>query len=185
MLVPDTHAYPDLFERLYLGSSASPGSVTISGHDRKESWDTQQPKGSAGATNKLNGRGIGGFRATFFLATKEEQDAWPAFQRVIESTTAGAEPSALPCYHPVLAANDFTEVSNAGVGGMIYDSKGGATVAVDFVEYRPPAPAPPAAATARGGTTGGAGSGTGANDYDPNRAAREQFSGLWDEAAAP
>jgi len=190
MTPENAYIFPEAYTRIVLGTTASPGKCVLSGHDRKEAWDEQQPKGSAGASNKLNGRPIGKFRATFTLADQEEIDAWASFQRLIESTTSGTTPTALPVYHPDLALNGFTEVSNGGVGGLVRDDRGGATVTVDFVEYRPPAPAPPPAAQARGGTTGsaaptGAGpGGTGGDGYDPNRAARQEFAELWDEAAA-
>ncbi len=190
MTPESAYLYPELYTRIILGTTPSPGVVTLSGHDRAENWDTQQPKGESGASNKLNGRGIGTFQALFELADQEEIDAWESFQRLIESTTSGPTPTALPVYHPDLALNGYTEVCKSKIGGLKRDPKGGASVLVEFVEYRPPAPAPPAEARARGGSTGtaagtgAAGTGTGST-YDPNRAARDEFSSLWNEATAP
>jgi len=176
----------DLYSAIILGTTRSPGVVTLTGHNREENWDIQAAKGSAGASTVLNGRGVGQFQATFYLADQEDFDDWAVFQRVIESTTNGTEPTALPIYHPDLALNGFTEVSNGGVGGIVRDERGGWTVQVKFLEFRPPRPKAAAAATARGGTTASTTTGSAAAaPYDPNAAAKRELAGLLEEAATP
>ncbi len=170
------------YTSIVLGSTRSPGKVTLSGHDRTNKWDVKEPKGSTGATSVLNGEAVGSFEATFYLADAAEVDAWESFQRLIESTTSGPEPVALPVYHPDLARNRYTEVCNGGVGGLVYDRFGGATVKVKFQEHRPPKPKPAARATAApNGTTGA----NATQPYDPNREARAELGRLLEEAAAP
>ena len=173
----DPREFPEIFDSLVLGEALSPGKLTLSGHDRKQSWDTEKAKGQTGATSTYNGEDVGTFQASFYLASPEEQLAWPAFKRVVESTTSGGEPKALPIYHPDLAENRFTEVCNAGIGGAIRDSRGGVTYVVNFIEYRPPKPKPTAAATPQPGADE-----TTEMRYDPNRAAREELAGLLDDA---
>jgi len=177
--------YPELYSKIILGTLLSPGIVTLSGHNRDESWDVQAAKGSEGATSVLNGKPVGTFQASFFLADQDEEDDWVAFQTLIESTTAGPKPVALPIYHPDLAANGYTEVCSAGVGGAVRDERGGVTIQVKFIEYRPPKPKPAASPTARGGGTGAPASGGGAPPYDPNAAAKRELAGLLDEAGRP
>jgi len=147
----DFRQLADLFSVIYLGTAESPGVVTLSGHDRPESWTTVKAKGEVGASSTHEGGEVGTFQASFYLASPEDQLKWPAFRRVIESTTSGTSPKALPVYHPDLAENRFTEVSNAGIGGAIRDSRGGVTYVVKFIEYRPPKPRP-AATPSRNGT---------------------------------
>jgi hypothetical protein len=148
--------HDDVYSAIVLGSVRSPGVVTLSGHDRNEDWDIKAAKGQTGASSSLNGRPVGQFQATFYLASDEPDESgandftrWDDFQRLIESTTSGPKPTALTIYHPDLARNGFTEVTNGGVGGMKHDQKGGATVVVKFLEYKPPKPKPAAKATAK------------------------------------
>jgi hypothetical protein len=179
----DPREFPEIYDFIVLGESISPGKVTLTGHERAQSWDTEKAKGQTGATSTYNGEGVGQFQASFYLASPEQQLAWPAFKRVIESTTSGAEPKALPVYHPDLAENRFTEVCNAGIGGAARDSRGGVTYTVKFIEYRPPKPKPTSTAAAAPNTDAGAAGNGQAEVYDPNREARRELDGLFDEAA--
>jgi len=184
-MTPNTH--PELFRAITLGTATSPGVVTLTGHDRDPSWDVEAAKGQKGASSTLNGDSVGQFQASFYLASAADQIAWPAFQRVLESTLNG--PKALPIYHPDLAANHFTEVCAASIGGILRDERGGATVLVKFIEYRPAKPA--GAKTATGGG-GGSAPGTGGNPadpgsgggsgYDPNAERKRELDELLDEA---
>jgi len=183
-MIPSTH--PDLFSSIVLGKAVSPGVVTLSGHDRNANWDIAEAKDQTGASSKLNGAPIGQFQASFYLASPADQIAWPAFQRVLESTTNGESPKALSIYHPDLAANKFTEVCEASIGGIVRDERGGATVLVKFIEYRPPQPK--ASKAAKGGGAGGAGGknsptdpGGAESDYDPNAARKAELDALIDD----
>jgi hypothetical protein len=176
-------------DSIVLGDKFSPGRVVLSGHDRAKSWDVQSAKGTTGATSKLNGDPIGTFTATFFLAHDDlsdtetnEFDQWEEFQRVLESMTAGPTPIALPIYHRDLARNKFTEVSVASIGGMVHDGRGGASVVVKFIEYKPAKPKPAAGAKAKPGATtpGGA-----PKKPDPNAAAKAELAALVAEAKKP
>jgi hypothetical protein len=172
--------YPDLYAQHVLGTAVSPGVVTFSGHDRQQTWDKQKAKGQKGATSKLDGEDIIEFQASYWLATTEDQLAWPAFRAVIRSTTH-PEPKALPIYHPDLAEQHITEVCQASIGGAIRDSKGGVTYLVKYIEFKPPKSAPAKASS--GGTAGSKASKP--EPYDPNRAAKRELDGLLDEAAKP
>lgn len=171
---------PELFTSILLGDRWSPGVVTLTGHDREENWDIQQAKGGSGASTVLNGRPPGQFQASFFLATADQIYEWNAFQRLIESTTRGPSPVALPIYHPDLALNGFTDVVSGGVGGIVWDAQGGATVQVKFLEYAPPKPK--LAAKAKVKSTEGYGV---REKPDPNAEAKAQLAALVDEAKKP
>jgi len=174
--------FPDLFAAIVLGTATSPGTVTLTGHDRDLNWDIEEAKGQQGASSTLSGSTVGQFQASFFLASPADQIAWPAFQRVLESTINGPTPQALPVYHPDLAANHYTEVCAAHIGGAIRDSLGGVTVIVKFIEYRPPTPKPANPATGGGGSANPGGTGSDSEDYDPNAERKRELEALLDEA---
>jgi len=183
MIVPPyDYVAAEYFSKLLLGSQWSPGTVTLAGHDRAQDWDIQKAKGEAGASSKLNGVPVGGVQATFYLADDDDLFAWYAFQRLIESTTSGTTPFALPIFHPDLAINGYTDVSNAGIGGILRDARGGKTVQVKFTEYRPPKKKTTKAATPSKG--GNAASGE-PDAPDPNADAKRELASLVDEAKKP
>lgn len=168
---------PDDYDAIVLAGVRSPGVVTLSGHKRGQGWDIQEAKGQDGGSTKHNGKKIGQFTATFALAYDptagiDDQDEWPAFQAVIESTVSGTTPLALDIYHPDLAANDIHAVVKAEVGGMAHDKKGGATISVNFIEYRP---------AKKKASTGANGSKSKTAQEDPNDPlvqARKELEGL-------
>ena len=183
--------FPDLYSSIILGNKRSPGVVTLSGHDRNQNWDVQPAKGQDGESSQLNGRKLGEFQASFYLASDHDDDRgsndfidWDAFQALIESTTNGPTPVALPIYHPDLVRNGFTEVVNAGIGGLIWDDRGGCTVQVKFREHRPPKPKAPAKAKAKA-SSGTAKPGDPPAKPDPNADAKRELAGLVDEAKKP
>lgn len=178
------YEFPELFSKLILGTSVSPGTVVISGHDRWKDWDIQKAKGQTGATSKLNGDPVGQFTATFYLVSEgtdedgnDDFTSWFEFQKEIEATVSGPTPVAKPVYHPDLQANGFTEVTSAGVGGITRDERGGATVVVKFLEYRPPKPKQTRKAS--GGIN------TQEARQDPNYDAKRELAGLLEEAKKP
>ena len=176
----------DLYDAITLGGFRSPGQVTLSGHDRNEKWDVKDGKGQGGATTTHQGEQVAQFTASFYLVKDDAQGiddfaAWEVFVQVIKSTVVGKSPTALDIYHPDLAANDIKAVCKASIGGMVHDGKGGATVAVKFIEYRPP--------KKKTGSPNGAGgwtSSTGAaNKNDPNAAAKAELDKLTKQAKSP
>lgn len=178
------HDNSEMYDVIVLGTMRSPGVVRLSGHDRNEKWDIKEAKGTTSATTTLNGDPIGQFEATFYLADDgydggpSDFDRWEDFQRLVESTTNGPKPIALPIFHPDLARNRITDVVNGGVGGMVHDGKGGATVKVKFLEYRPPKPKPP--------KKPGSGTGTRIQEKpDPNAEAKRQLAALFEQAKQP
>jgi hypothetical protein len=179
----------DPSDYIILGTTPSPGKVTLSNHDRNQDWDIKTAKGQTGASSSLNGAPVGQFQATFELADEEDFARWEAFQRLIESTTNGPTPTALPIYNPDLARNRYTEVSNGGVGGVIRLSNGGRRVTVKFLEYKPPKPKPIAKAVAKPGAIVPGGGGQFGPPLppksDPNADAKRELAELLEEARRP
>jgi hypothetical protein len=173
------------YNTIMVGETRSPGIVRVTGHDRKIDWKKQPAQGTQGATSTLVGIPLGTFQTEFTLSTIEEQEAWPAFQRLLESTYSGPTPKALPIYHPDLAENRFTDAVVENIGGLRDDGLGGKLVQVLWSEHRPPKPKP-----AQKPLT----------DADlpllidkkhpvpkpgPNQAARDELAGLFEQARAP
>jgi hypothetical protein len=175
---------------LVLGTARSPGTLTLSGHDRWKNWDVQAAKGTTGASSNLNGDPIGQFEATFHLAEFDgdgvptgDFENWTAFRKLIESLTQGPTPIALPIYHPDLAENGFTEVSSGGIGAAVHDGTGGKSYTVRFLEYRPPKAKPSGKAKAK--PAGGTVAGKPPPPLDPNWRAKAELAELLATAIDP
>jgi hypothetical protein len=164
-----------------LSLTRSPGVVVLARHDRPKRWTVKSAKGKTGASMTLEGDDPADFDATFYLSEPDHFTQWEGFQKLIEATTSTPKPFALPIYHPDLARNRITEVTNGGVGGMIHDGKGGATVKVTFKEYKPPKKKSSASPTAKGSAPGGAA----ATKPDPNAAAKAELAALLAKAQGP
>lgn len=142
--MPNPIDHGDLYDSIEIAGARSPGIVTLSGHDRNEKWDIKDADGSAGASTTYKGEQAAQFQASFYLvkdpvAGEDDFAAWDTFVAIIKkSIPPSGKPTALKIYHPDLAANDIKSVSKATIGGMVHDGKGGATVVVKFLEFRPP-----------------------------------------------
>ncbi len=174
MVNPTPYDNPELFESIVLAGVRSPGSVKLSGHDREVDWDIKTGSGTSGATTTLKAEKLVEFTATFYLVQDIAQgvddiELWPDFQDLIESSTNGKTPKALDIYHPDLAANRIKSVVKKSIGGVVHDGKGGQTIAVKFLEYRPPKP--------KGGSPSGSKSKP-PSKPDPNAAAKAELEKL-------
>jgi hypothetical protein len=168
---------PSLFDCLVIDGVTTVGVVTLSGHERAQKWDVKDGDGQDGGSTTRKGSPPTQFTASFYLVNDpvlgNQIEAWDAIQRLIESTTAGPEPVALPVEHPDLARNGITEIVNGGIGGMEHDGKGGATVVVKLLEFRPPKP--------KGGSPTAGSNKT----NDPNAAAKATLNALVSELEGP
>lgn len=179
--------FPEEYGRIILGTTPSPGTVTITGLARAKNWNIAKAKGSTGASTTLEGDDPGEFTAEFYIADDgdgSQFDAWESFQRIVESTTSGPTPKALPVYHPDLARAGFAEVTNGGVTGPIHDGRGGVTYSVKFLEFRPPKPKPPKKPKAAPAGNGN-GEQFGPPPPDPNAEAKARLAALVEQAKQP
>lgn len=171
----------ELYDRLLISGVFSPGFVTLSGHDREYQFDVKESDGKSGSTAEYKGEKTAQFVATFQLVKDDTMELdefaeWDLFQPMLEKSLATKPPSALAVYHPDLARNGIWAVSIKKIGGMQHDGQGGATVAVEFLEHRPPkakggSPKPKAAGASEGGTGK-------APKVDPNADLQEELAGL-------
>jgi len=175
------HMFPDLYKSIFVGVGASamrsPGVVTLSGHDRTQEWEKNKAKGQKGSSSVHNGSPIGEFQASFFLANEEDQAEWPAFKAKLESTINGEKTFALPCFHPDLGENGYTEISLSSMGGRVWDKTGGCIILVKLIEFKPPKPRSSSTATAKP-----SGKTPGKDTYDPNAATKRELAGLLAQA---
>ncbi len=171
----------ELYDTVLLAGKRSPGFVTLSGHDRNQKWDVKAADGAGGASTTYKGEEIAQFTASFQLVKDpvldlDEFAEWSDFAAILRSTLPPkGKPKALDIYHPDLAANDIKSVCQASIGGMVHDGKGGATVAVKFIEYRP--------AKKKGGSPSG--STTTTKPPDPNADLKAKVAALTAEAQRP
>ncbi len=130
----------DVYNVIELGGVESPGQATLSGHDREIDWDIKIGPGTTGGTTTLKAQKLVAFTVSIYMADAEDWNDWPAFQEVLESSVKG-KGKGLDVYHPDLARNDIKSVVLQSIGGVVHDKKGGQTIAVKLLEYRPPKPA--------------------------------------------
>jgi hypothetical protein len=130
----------ELYNTIELDGVESPGVVKLSGHDREIDWDVKIGAGTTGGTTTMKAQKLADFTASFFLADLDDFNDWPAFQTALESSVKG-KGKGLDVYHPDLARNGIKSVVLKKIGGVIHDGKGGQTIAVQLLEYRPPQPA--------------------------------------------
>lgn len=179
--------FPEAYSRIILGTTPSPGTVTLTAVGRPKNWNIQRAKGSTGASTSLEGDDPGEFTADFYLADDSDGSQfndWEVFQRLLESTVNGPTPKALPVYHPDLARAGYSEVTLKGISGPVHDGRGGATYTVQFLEFLPPKPKPPRKPKAAP-PSDGSGEEFGPPLPDPNREAKERLAALVDQASEP
>ncbi len=136
---PDPINDPDLYDVIDLAGTKSPGQVKLSGHDREIDWDIKTGAGQSGATTTLKAEKLVTFTASFFLSDADDFAAWPAFPALIKTSISG-KGKALDVYHPDLDRQGIKSVVMASIGGVVHDGKGGQTIAVKLLEYKPPKP---------------------------------------------
>lgn len=147
------------------GGVTTPGVVTLSGHDREIDWDVKVGPGTTGGTTTLKAQKLADFTATFYLADRDDFEAWPEIREILMSSIKG-KGKGLDVYHPDLERNDIKSVVLKGIGGTVHDKKGGQTIAVKLLEYRPPKPINVSPV------------GSAASKTDPNAAAKAELAGL-------
>lgn len=166
-----------LYDAIKLNGFRSPGLVTLSGHERAETWDVKNADGCGGARTTYKGEQVAQFQASFYIVKDpvlgiDEYADWDKFAAIIRSSLPKGKPKALPIYHPDLASQDIKDVCKASIGGMAHDGKGGATVVVKFLEFRPPKPAAGVPTPAK-------------KKDDPNADLKAQIAALLVEAKKP
>lgn len=170
--------HEDLYNHVILAGVKSPGMLRkISGHDRKIGWDIKKGPGQSGASMTRTSEDPIPFELEFFLAQREDFDAWPAFLGLIDSTVSGATPKALDIYHPDLAEQLITSVVKDTSFGTQHDGLGGQIKKIRLIEYKP--------AKSKGGSPSGSKAKPKANPdpNDPNAAALAELQRLTDEYA--
>lgn len=136
----------ELYDYIELDGVRSPGVVRLSGHKREQNIDVKEAGGLLGAVTTWKGTKVGKFTATFTLIYDpgtgfNDFVLWDEFSDILKSTIppkSGRRPIAKDISHPDLQRNGFKKAILLSIGELVHDGKGGATVAVDFLEYFPP-----------------------------------------------
>lgn len=135
---------PTAYDTITLGGQKSPGQVTIGSlaPKRSEGWDSQKAAGADGAELVHKGAPPAKFSVELYLWKDEAIDhfaGWDNWRDILKTPTDETSQKALDIYHPVLAEAGITSVVVAAWTPPIPDGQGGATVTIEFIEYRPSA----------------------------------------------
>lgn len=127
------------------GPVFSPGLVTLSGHERAHKWDVKAADGAGGASTTYKGEEVAKFTATFILTIDDvlgidDYEQWEIFRERLAQLLVTKPVSAVPIYHPDLAANGISVVCVEKIGAMTHNGDGSSTVSVSFLEFRPAKP---------------------------------------------
>ncbi len=149
-----------------------PGQCTITKHKRKIGCDKPGASGQNGGQQSRKGQPLIPFRSTFFLSDEpwpeDAADApegvvvddfyqWDAAEVLLALAYDSDPPVALTVVHPDLSRQGVVSATVGAIGEMTDRKDGGASVYVEWNQFRPPTPT--------GG--GGSGSGGGGAGIDP------------------
>lgn len=137
----DPVSNPTAYDSFWLAGQKSPGVCRMGEPQRDEGWSIAQAKGSDGAEITHDGAKLLVFSVEIYLWRDANRDCfaeWTDFRPVLlPPTKDGPGQLALDIYHPVLDGIGVTSVVVSKRTEPIPDGKGGATVKLEFTEYRP------------------------------------------------
>ncbi len=172
--------WPELYDKLFLAGTVSPGVCKMSSPpQRDEGWDKQEQKGKAGGETIHNGKKLIEFEVEFELWKDDVVDCfeeWDEWKKILLTPIKKNAPRALDVYHPQLDGLDIKSVVATSWTEPVPDGKGGAKVKIKFLEYSPPKPK--AAGKPKGSKAGGGsgGNGSGSEPPDPNAELKKEVA---------
>lgn len=141
-----------------VGVVRSPGVVRLSGPGLQVGWDVQSASGTTGAVTRRINEPLKEFDAEFTITNEPDEygvtdfDRWQEFEDYLKEMIASRSKTfARDVYHPDLARVGITSVTVKSIGLLNPDGKGGGTIKVGFMEFRPPKPLRPVASTKTAG----------------------------------
>ena len=178
--------FEEFWDRMFVADVPTPGRVKLTGHALEVKWDIKKGDGQDGASTTRKGRQPSAFSSTFQLCVDfdkrvDEFAEWSRFVPILEASLSSDTPNALNIYHPDLAELQIVSAVVKKIYGKIHDGTGGATVKVDWLEYRPPKPKPPKSPkTSKGGYSAGehGAGGTFSGEKDPNSDLQDEIDAL-------
>lgn len=137
---------PELYDYVTLAGKRSPGIAKCTGFARGQKWDIKDGDGQDGATTTLKGTKIAQGTITLFLWKDQENDVdhfadydvW----RDVFAGSVGNKSRGLDLYYPDTARLKIKSISIEEEGILKHDGKGGATVDIKVLEFKPPKPKP-------------------------------------------
>ncbi len=164
---------PDGWNKMIVAAVPSPGTVVLSNLSRAIGWDVKNADGQKGASTSRKGQPVGKFDATFYL-TDDPADGevtdferWDGFEALLFVSVEGAEAWGLEVVHPDLNRLGYTAIVLDKMGQVVHDKKGGGSVKVSFLEYRPPSDTDTGGPTQTKTATPGGGGGGGSDGGGP------------------
>lgn len=172
--MPNPSDHADLYERIVVGDTLSPGIVTVTSK-RTHKWDIKAADSTGGASTEYKGEELAAVTTAFQLVKDDSQaidefEEWEAFVARLEESLKQSPPRAWAVYHPELNLIGVTVMAVASIGTLEHDGMGGAVGTIEWIEWRPPKP------------KGGAAKPKAKVGFDANQDARDELERVLEEA---
>ena len=182
---------PALYDVFRLGGVRSPGLCKFDPPPvRDQGWDVQTAGATKGAGLARRTMPPVRFKVAIYLWKDENVDhfaGWDDWKRLLLVSSKSTGATALDINHPLCSALQppITSVVVGPYNEPVPDGKGGATITIEFIEYRPPKTS---AVVKPGGSTvssNAAGAGAAGSKGDPNADLKAQLAQLTNTLNAP
>lgn len=127
-------------DHVLLAGERSPGLADVQGAGSPRRWDIRRGYALSGARPVFRGMDVARFRVVLRLLTEADWEAWHAWKRLVQQPPSGTRPRALDIWHPVLEECGISSAVVENVEQPVHDGTGGWSIAIAFIEYRPPMP---------------------------------------------
>ncbi len=142
---PPAFYAPSTWDVIQLEGVTCPGTVRISGFDRKFRWDKKGGKGAQGETLSYVMKYAAQGRLLFYVWTEAHFEAWETFVPLFKYDPTRTTLQAVTIWNPLLSDVDITQVVVESIGPFEHQGAGLWTREVNVIEWNPP---PKAAAVA-------------------------------------
>jgi hypothetical protein len=142
---PPAFYAPSTWDVIQLEGVTCPGTVRISGFDRKFVWDKKKGKGAQGVSLTYVAKDICQGRLEFQVWTEAHFEAWETFIPLFKYDPTRQNLQAVTIWNPLLSDVDITQIVVESIGPFEHQGAGLWTREVNVIEWAPP---PKAAAIA-------------------------------------
>jgi hypothetical protein len=141
----DPVSNPSAYDKIILAGKESPGRAKLNFPTRDEGWEKQESKGEEGGETVPNGPKLIDFEVELYLWKERMRGIdhfarWEAWKPLLLKPVAKGARRALDIYHPQLDGLGITSVVVGTWTEPQPDGKGGGTVKLKFIQYKPSKP---------------------------------------------
>lgn len=127
-------------DHVLLAGQRSPGIADVQGAGSPRRWDIRRGYALSGARPVFRGMDVARFRVVLRLLTEADWEAWHEWKVLVQQPPTGTRPRALDIWHPVLEECGISSAVVENVEQPVHDGTGLWTIAIAFIEFRPPQP---------------------------------------------